>query len=92
MLNSVSIIGALKNKDKLDARIRYLQVERCYDYSGIEKELDIVPLVNWNKEPTGEIFIFPDSTLVAIRGRIETVNQKMVIVVETITNLGLKYK
>lgn len=90
-MNSVSIIGALKQVDEKDPRIRYLFVERIYSTISFNSEIDLIPLVNWNKEPSGEIFVFPDSTMVAIRGRIETLNQKLVIVVETITNLGLKY-
>ena len=90
-MNSVSIIGALKQVDENDPRIRYLFVERIYSTISFNSEIDLIPLVNWNKEPSGEIFVFPDSTMVAIRGRIETLNQKLVIVVETITNLGLKY-
>ena len=91
MLNSVSIIGALKHVDERDSRIRYLFVERSYSCLTINSEEDLIPIVNWNKEPSGDIFVYPESTMVAIRGRIETLNQKMVIVVETITNLGLKY-
>ena len=90
-MNSVSIIGALKQVDEKDPRIRYLFVERIYSTISFNSEIDLIPLVNWNKEPSGEIFVFPDATMVAIRGRIETLNQKLVIVVETITNLGLKY-
>ena len=91
MLNSVNIIGALKHIDDHDPRIRYLFVERSYSIPSFDLEKDLIPIVNWNKEPKGEIFIFPNSTLVAIRGRIEMLNEKLVIVVETITNLGLKY-
>ena len=89
MLNSVCIIGSLKQKDCKDERIRYLYVERFYSYF-INNEFDLVPLCNWNKENKGELFNFKDDALVAIRGRIETLNQKIVIVCETITYLGLK--
>ena len=90
MLNSVCIIGSLKHQDEKDERIRYLLVERIYS-SFLNNDVDIIPICNWNKEKRGEIFHYKDDTLVAIRGRIETLDEKIVIVCETITYLGLKH-
>ena len=89
MINSVCIIGALRDRCPQDERIRYLLVERFYS-TFINDEVYLVPICNWNKESKGEIFTFADGSLVAIRGRIETLNQMIVIVCETITYLGLK--
>ena len=90
MLNSVCLIGSLKHRDKKDARIRYLLVERIFS-TFINDEVDYVPICNWNKEKRGEVFLHKDDSLVAIRGRIETLNGQIVIVCETITYLGLKH-
>ena len=90
MLNSVSIIGSLSKVDEKEPRIRYLLVERYYSNFSDNIEVDKIPICNWNKESKGEIFTFADGSLVAIRGRIETLNQMIVIVCETITYLGLK--
>ena len=89
MINSVCIIGSLKEIDPFDNRVRYLLVERFYS-SFIKDEIDLIPICNWNKEAKGELFNYKNGSLVAIRGRIETLNQKIIIVCETITYLGLK--
>ena len=90
MIISVCIIGALRDRCPQDERIRYLLVERFYS-TFINDEVDLVPICNWNKENKGEIFSFKENSLVAVRGRIESLNNFVVIVVETITYLGLKY-
>ena len=91
MLNSVTIIGALQLRSSDDKRIRYLEVERYYSNFKESIIKDFVPLMNWNKDIKGEIFSLPDKSLVAIRGRLEVENKILVVVVETITYLGLKY-
>ena len=91
MLNSVSIIGSLSKVDEKESRIRYLLVERYYSNFSNNIEVDKIPICNWNKENKGEIFSFKENSLVAVRGRIESLNNFVVIVVETITYLGLKY-
>ena len=91
MLNSVSIIGSLSKVDEKEPRIRYLLVERYYSNFSDNIEVDKIPFCNWNKENKGEIFSFKENSLVAVRGRIESLNNFVVIVVETITYLGLKY-
>lgn len=91
MLNSVSIIGSLSKVDEKEPRIRYLLVERYYSNFSDNIEVDKIPICNWNKENKGEIFSFKENSLVAVRGRIESLNNFVVIVVETITYLGLKY-
>ena len=45
MLNSVSIIGALKHVDERDSRIRYLFVERSYSCLTINSEKDLILFV-----------------------------------------------
>ena len=57
----------------------------------VNNDVDIIPICNWNKEKRGEIFHYKDDSLVVIRGRIETLNQQIVIVCETITYLGLNH-
>lgn len=91
MFNSVSVIGALLEVDKSEPNIRYLLIERAYSNLKSGILTDKVPIMNWNKEAKGEVFSFPERSLVALRGRIETYNSRVVIVVETITNLKLKY-
>lgn len=91
MFNCVSIIGSLLDGDKDEPRIRYILVERVYSNLKANVITDKIPIMNWNKEPRGEIFSFPKNAMVALRGRIESYNDKTVIVCETITNLGLKY-
>ena len=91
MLNSVSLIGHLGEIDKEEKRIRYLYVERFFSKYDGNIELDKIPIVNWNKEVKGEIFSFNEKSIVAIRGRIESLNNIVVIVVETIVYLGIKY-
>lgn len=91
MLNSVTIIGALLSRSPIDKRIRYLEVERYYSNFKESIVKDEVPIMNWNRDSRGEIFSLPDKSLVAIRGRLEVESKLLVIVVETITYLGLKY-
>lgn len=91
MLNSICLVGSLVEIDNKEPRIRYLLVERVYTNFSDNLIIDKIPLCNWNKEVKGEIFTFKNNSLVAVRGRIETLNNNVVIVVETITYLGLKY-
>ena len=91
MFNSVCIVGSLLEIDKEEPKIRYLLVERAYSNFKNNIITDKIPIMNWNKESKGEIFSFPNHSLVALRGRIESFCNKTVIIVETITNLGLKY-
>lgn len=91
MLNSVTVIGALKAQSSIDKRVRYLEIERYYSNFKDSIIKDEIPLMNWNKEPKGEIFSLPNGSMVAIRGRLEVIDTLVVIVVETITYLGLKY-
>lgn len=90
MLNSLSIIGSLLSVDETDKSIRYLLVERVYSTNS-KLEIDTIPLMNWNKSFKGELFVLPNNTMVAIKGRLETFNNKVVVICESITNLGLKY-
>lgn len=91
MLNNVTIIGSLLNVDYNEPKLRMMLVERVYSNYKESIIVDKIPIMNWNKEAKGEIFVLPENTLVAIKGRLETFNDRVVIVVETITNLGLKY-
>ena len=91
MLNTVTLIGALLNVDSNEPRMRYLLVERVYSNYKDSIIVDKIPLLNWNKEPKGEIFVLPEGSMVAIKGRLETFNEKVVIVVESMTSLKIKY-
>ena len=91
MLNSICLVGSLVEIDNKEPRIRYLLEERVFTNFADNLIIDKIPLCNWNKEVKGEIFTFKNNSLVAVRGRIETLNNNVVIVVETITYLGLKY-
>ena len=91
MLNSVCVVGSLMDVDLNEPKIRYLKVERVFSKFKESVEIDVIPICNWNKQEKGEIFSFANKSLVVIRGRLETLGQRIVIVVETITYLGLKY-
>ena len=53
MLNSVTVIGALKARSSIDKRVRYLEIERYYSNFKDSIIKDEIPLMNWNKEPMG---------------------------------------
>lgn len=91
MLNSVCVIGSLLEVSKEDPRIRFLLLERVYSNFKDHIITDKIPIMNWNKQAKGEIFSLPDHSLVVIRGRIESLEEKIIIITESITNLGLKY-
>ena len=91
MLNSVNLIATLKKVDEKNPKIRYCEITRPYQLlRKNEKDIDVIPLVNWNKDKIGELFTYKNHSIVSIGGRIETLDDRLVVVTEKIEYLGLK--
>lgn len=56
----------------------------------MKKETDLIPLMTWNKTNKGDLFYFDAGSLVAIKGRIEEVDDRAFVIVETIVGIGKK--
>lgn len=89
MLNSVNLIGVLSKVER-EKNFRLLEVERGYMPLYEKKETDLIPLMTWNKTNKGDLFYFDAGSLVAIKGRIEEVDDRAFVIVETIVGIGKK--
>ncbi len=87
MLNSVNLIGVLLKVEQ-EKNFRLLEVERGYMPLYETKDKDFIPLMSWNKTSKGDLFYYEEGSLVAIKGRIEEVDEKAYVIVETIVGLG----
>ncbi|MDD6302625.1 MAG: hypothetical protein PUA56_04940 [Bacillales bacterium] len=87
-MNSVTIIGVLKNRDEKNPEIRYIMLRRDYEISSSQGQDDLIGIMNWDKGSKGEIFSFKDESQVAIKGRIEIYLNRPVIICEFIQYLG----
>lgn len=86
MINHISLNGVLKNKDEFYP-IRYIEVTRQYKSEDGIYHKDIVPLMMWTKNEKNALFSYRDGTFVAIDGRIEMFQDKVVVIVESIMYL-----
>lgn len=84
MINSVTLLGILKERDQNEEAIRYLAVERDYKDSHGHFECDRLPLMYWTRDQKNVLFSLPEESLVVIRGRIETQNKIAIIIVESL--------
>ncbi|MGN1295641.1 MAG: hypothetical protein ACI4U5_04465 [Bacilli bacterium] len=89
-MNLVSITGSLQSISSSDSNIRYIKYVRSYkDKKGIFQE-DIFPCMYWTRDCNNELFSLQDNSYVAISGRIEKVNELVVIIIEQLEYLGVK--
>lgn len=88
MLNVVVVFAKLVKDDLNNPIIRYIELTR--EYKGIKGqfEKDIIPIINWNRSNKGDIFSFPLDSILAIKGRLEVYQEKVVIVCESLSYLG----
>lgn len=88
MVNVVVLMGILLDGDSKEPSIRYLEIIEDFKSEDGKLKRDIVPLISWTKENKGDLFSLLSNSLVMIKGRIELINNKMLIVCENITYLG----
>ncbi len=87
MLNRVSIVGLLKDIDEKNSLVRYIEVKRNYKNSSGQYDIDLFPCIMWSKTNKCELFSYQNGTLVALDGRLELIEERVLIIVESITYL-----
>ena len=85
MINHVSLTAILKEIDKDDDTVRYIEVMRNYKDNNGNYQSDRFPCKMWNRKNKGSFFLYKDNTVVAIDGRLENEQEKFYIIVECIT-------
>ena len=90
MLNVVFFMGELGDIDEEKGDLRYVSV--VGDFRNVKGVIqnDLIPVVNWTKTSKGELFLLNKGSLVLIKGRLEIINQKCVVVCENLSYLGKK--
>lgn len=90
MINAVHVLGFLDDFDQENELIRYIKITRNYkDNKGIFQD-DYIACLSWIKKRKGELYTLQKGSMVAIQGRIESIEGKTLIIVENIVYLGLK--
>ena len=90
MLNVVFFMGQIDEIDSADSNIRYVLVTGEFkNIKGVIQE-DLVPVVSWTKTNKGQLFTLSKGSLVLIKGRLEIINRKCVVVCENLSYLGKK--
>lgn len=90
MINSVTVLGVLKANDENHEGVRFLEVERDYKDSYGNFQKDMLPLMYWTRDEKNVLFSLNDETLIVARGRIETFEDIIIIVVESLNLLSSK--
>ena len=94
MINHVSLNGILCKVEN-NSSFRYIKVIRHYkDNKGIFNN-DYIPCMMWTKDNKNELFSYKEGTFVSIDGRLETIDEKIYVVVEQLTiicNSDITYK
>lgn len=95
MINHVSLNAILCDLEEDEPLFRKVKVIRSYKNSFGSYDYDIFYCVMWNKNNKNSLFSYKSGTLVSIDGRIETIDNKTCIVVESLTYLSngnIEYK
>lgn len=86
MLNSVVLMGTLK--EKIDDNIRILEVERDYkDNEGIFR-CDRIKVKYWSNSSTCTFMQIKEGVPVLIKGRFESIDDKIYVIVESFDYLS----
>ncbi len=95
MINHVSLNAILCDVEEDEPLFRKVKVIRPYKNSLGSYDYDILSCIMWNKNNKNSLFSYKTGTLVSIDGRIETIEGKICIVVESLTYLSngnIEYK
>lgn len=87
MINHISLTGQLKEVDAADPTTRYLEVVRNYKNADGEYPSDRFPCRMWTRDNRNSMFSYKTGTMVALDGRLETEEGRILIIVEAITYL-----
>ena len=96
MLNQMCLVGRLlenptitKDEDKSFSTIKLI-CQRSYKNIMGEYDIDIIPIRLWNAIATNTVEYCHKGDLVGIKGRVETIENEIVIIADKITFLASK--
>lgn len=88
MVNVIVFMGVLGEVDSNENKIRYAHVIQDFkDSQGKFEDLD-VPLINWTKSSKGGIFSYDKGNIYLFKGRLDKLNNQLVILIEESSYLG----
>lgn len=87
MINNITIIGILKGKSE-GSNFRLLEVERDYKDSFGKFNTDSFKVMYWNKNEKNPLFSYKENSLIAIKGRLEVIENSTYIIAENVTFLS----
>lgn len=91
MINHVSLNAILCDVEDKEQIYRNIRLVRSYkNKEGVYAE-DVVRCMMWTKNNKNSLFSYKSGSLVSIDGRIETVDNNIVIIIESLTLLCGNY-
>lgn len=87
MINHLSLNGILCDVDGQNPNIRHIKVIRSYKNKEGNYPEDLFPCMMWSRTNKNSLFSYKSGTLVSLDGRIETVDGRFCIIVESMTLL-----
>ena len=90
MLNVVFLIGELLDIDQINGTLRTMKILTDYKNLKGEMQSDLILVSSWNRTNKGELFSLEKGSFVLVKGRLEVINQKCIVVCEDLSYLGKK--
>ena len=91
MINHVSLNAILCDIDNKNQSYRNIRIIRSYKNKDGRYLEDVIKCMMWTKNNKNSLFSYKSGSLVSIDGRIETVDNDVVIIVESMTLLCGNY-
>lgn len=88
MINHVSLTAVLCKIENSDSIYRNIKVVRNYKNCTGYYDIDIIPCAMWTRNRQNALFSYSEGSYIALDGRIETNNDKVVIIVEQLMFLS----